>query len=252
MKPDAKLTSGLIAVGIYAGILGLVFYYFGYHAHQPPKHYVSHNDKAIAVSLQTPRTRSKPPKAVRTPKPQPKTPSRRKHTKPKPLVTKKPAKAAQKLKPKSKKTLQKIKPKSLFSHVKTASKPKPKPPKISPKKLTEPTPKTAKKSLNTSKISREALRRQKKRDQGIENRYLAGVQNKLYGWPPQSNFAGARITIGLTIHPDGHFDYVVLTPSANPDFDRTIRQYLNQLKSIGFDPTPKGKKYEFKVEIVAK
>ena len=251
MKLDSKLTSGLIAVGVYLGVLGLVFYYFGYHTSPPPKHYVTHSDKAIAVSLQTSNTHPKSPKV--THKPKSKTSPKPKHTKPKPMVTKKPEKVAPKPKPKPKpkKTPKKIKPKSLFSHVKTAQKPKPKP-KATSKKPAKVTPQASQKSSDKTKISREALRKQKEHDKGIENRYLAGVQNKLYGWPPQSNFAGARITIGLTIHPDGHFDYVVLTPSANPDFDRTIRQYLTQLKSIGFDPTPKRKRYEFKVEIVAK
>ena len=255
MKLPPKLTSGLIAIGIYLGVLGLVFYYFGYHSRHTPTHYVAHNDKAIAVSLQTSSAQPQPKKATHPskskPKSKPKTPSKPRHTKPKPIVTKKPENVAQKPKPKPKKTPKKIKPKSLFSHVKTAqtSKPKSKKP---PKKSAKPMPKTTKKSPDKSKVSREALRKQKEHDKGIENRYLAGVQDKLYGWPPQSNFAGARITIGLTIHPNGHFDYVVLTPSTNPDFDRTIRHYLAQLKTIGFDPTPKGKKYAFKVEIVAK
>jgi hypothetical protein len=60
------------------------------------------------------------------------------------------------------------------------------------------------------------------------------------------------MTIGLTIHPSGRFEYVILTPSSNPEFDRTIGQYLKQLMAVGFDPTPKGKSYEFKVDIVAK
>ena len=255
MKLDSKLTSGLIAVGVYLGVLGLVFYYFGYHTSPPSKHYVTHSDKAIAVSLQTSNVHPKPRKATPKPKPKSKTSPKPKHTKPKPMVTKKPEKVAPKPKPKPKpkKTPKKIKPKSLFSHVKTAQKSKPKPkPKATSIKPAKVTAQARQKSSDKSKISRDALRKQKEHDKGIENRYLAGVQDKLYGWPPQSNFAGARITIGLTIHPDGHFDYVVLTPSSNPDFGRTIRRYLTQLKSIGFDPTPKGKTYEFKVEIVAK
>jgi len=251
MKLSPKITSGVIAVGAYLGILGLIFYYFGYRTHSKPKHYVAKNDKAIAVSLQTPHALPAAKKAPPMPKSKPKTPPRKpRHVKPKPIATSQPAKPTPK--PKPKKTVKKIKPKkikpkSLFSHVKTTPKPKPQ-----STKRPKPTPKTSPKTSKNAKPSREALRKQQQRDKGIENRYLANVQNKLYGWPPQSNFAGAKITIGLTIHPNGRFEYVVLTPSSNPDFDRTIRQYLTQLKSIGFGATPKGKKYSFKVDIVAK
>ena len=249
MKLHPKYLSGLAAVGIYMGIIGLVFFYFGYRTEKKSTHFVAKNSNAIAVTLQAPKTIKKSQKKSAKPKPKPK-PKKVKHTKPKPMVSKKPAKVKPtkpaKKKLVKKKPVKKIKAKSLFSNIKSK-------PKLKPKKSkTANKPKPATKSGKTSKRSRDALKKQQARDKGIENRYLASVQERLYGWPAQSNFAGATFTIGLTIHPSGRFEYVVLQPSDNAEFNRTIEQYLKQLQGIGFDPTPKGKKYEFKVEIVAK
>jgi outer membrane biosynthesis protein TonB len=241
-----KYLAGLIAVGGYIGIIGLVFFYFGYHSEKKSTHFVSENSNAIAVTLQAPRRTKTQQKKMAKPKAKSK---KVKRSKPKAIQTPKPTKVKPKSKPiKRKKPIKKIKAKSLFSDIKTAPKSKTKP----PKKPTNTKSASAKKSKKTSKVSRDSLKRQQAKDKGIENRYLAGVQEKLYGWPSQSNFAGATITIGLTIHSSGRFKYVVLTPSSNPEFDRTIEHYLKQLMTIGFDPTPKGKSYEFKVDIVAK
>jgi len=246
MRFHPKYLSGLAAVGIYIGIVGVVFYYFGYHTKQPNTHFVTQNSNAIAVTLQAPRTTKKPRHKAPKPAPKPK-PKKSKHTKPKPMVAQKPAKPKPaKKKPAKKKPAKKIKAKSLFADIKTKPKPKPK------KSKTPAKPKPATKSTKASKQSRDALKKQHARDKGIENRYLASIQERLYGWPAQSNFAGATLTIGLTIHPDGRFDYTILTPSANPEFNRTIDRYLQQLQKIGFDPTPKGKPYSFRVDIVAK
>ena len=245
MKHNPKFLSGLLAVGIYFGIIALVFYYFAYHSKQAPKHYVTQNAKSIAVSLSPPRQTKqarKTPRPARTKPPE----TKRSHTRPKPIVTKKTVPIRPK--PKRKPT-KKVKAKSLFAHVKTGQKSHP---KSKPKKAKSTPSSRHRAGKTTGKSSDQALKQQKARDKGIENRYLAGVQNKLYGWPTQSNFAGATFTIGLTIYPDGRFEYVVIQPSSNPEFNRTIRQYLAQLKSSGFGPTPHGKKYEFKVEIVAK
>jgi len=258
MKLHPKLFSGLAAFGIYFAILGLVFYYFGYHHDQKPTRFVTQNSHAIAVTLQAPGKAKKTPAKKKTlrAKPKPKSkpkpkPKKVRPTKPKPISA--PERNKPKPKPKKvvKKPAKKVQAKSLFSHIKSTpkSKPKTKPKPRAEKATTNPSRKQAKAS---GKKSNEALKRQKARDKGIENRYLAGVQDKLYGWPTQSNFAGATFTIGLTIYPSGKFDYVVLTPSANAEFNRTIKQYLDRLKGVGFDPTPKGKRYQFKVEIVAK
>jgi len=250
MKLHPKLLSGLAAFGVYFAILGLVFYYFGYHNKQKPTHFVAKNSQVIAVTLQAPGKANKAPTKKKAPKSKPK-PKKIQHSKPKPISAPKSSKTKPKPIPKKviKKPIKKVQAKSLFSHIKSEPKRKneKQAAKEKPKKTT-----SHKQAKASNKKSNDALKRQKARDKGIENRYLAGVQDKLYGWPTQSNFAGATLTIGLTIYPNGKFDYVVLAPSANAEFNRTIKQYLNQLKGIGFDPTPKGKRYQFKVEIVAK
>ncbi len=249
MKLHPKYLSGLAAVGIYVGIIGLIFFYFGYRSETKNTHFVAKNANAITVTLQAPK-RTKNPKKKSTKSPSKPKPKKIKHAKPKPLVSRKPAKVKPtkpaKKKPITKKPVKKIQAKSLFSNIKSRPNSRPNKTKTAHK------PKAAKKSGQTSKPLRNALTKQPMQDKGVENRYLASVQERLYGWPAQSNFAGAVFTIGLTIHPNGRFEYVVLRPSDNPEFNRTIEQYLKQLREIGFDPTPRGKKYEFKVEIVAK
>jgi hypothetical protein len=241
-----KYLAGLIAVGGYIGIIGLVFFYFGYHSEKKSTHFVSENSNAIAVTLQAPRRTKTQQKKMAKPKAKSK---KVKRSKPKAIQTPKPTKVKPKSKPiKRKKPVKKIKAKSLFSDIKTAPKSKAKP-KKEPMKTK---PASTKKSKKASKVSRDSLKRQQAKDKGIENRYLAGIEGKLKGWQGQSNFVGETYTIGLTIYPNGSFKYVVLASSSNPEYNRTIKRYLDQLMAIGFDPTPKGKSYEFKVDIVAK
>ncbi len=235
MKLHPKYTSGLFAVTIYVVLIGLIFYYFAYRIEEKKTHFVAKNSHAIAVTLHAPGHKKT---SHSSEKKHP--PVQKKHTKPKPMQASKrstPIKAAKKI---IKKSPKKIKAKRLFSDIKPTRK---------PKKSTES---STRKHTNKPQRSRRATKKKIRKDTGVEHRYLATVQNKLYGWPPQSNFAGATLTIGLTIYPNGRFEYVVLTPSQNPDFHRTILHYLKQLQSVGFAPTPTGKKYTFKVEIIAK
>jgi hypothetical protein len=240
MNLHPKYLSGLVAVVIYFGIIGLVFFYFGYRTEKRSTHFVAKNSNAIAVTLQTSKTIKKSQNKSAKFKPK-----KFKHTKLKPMISKRHVKPKPTQSSK-KKPVKKIKAKSLFSNIKSKPKHKPKNTKITNKA------KRATKNGKASKLSRDALAKQQAKDKGIENRYLASVQDRLYGWPTQSNFAGATFTIGLTIHPSGRFEYVVLQPSDNTEFNRTIEQYLRQLQGIGFDPTPQRKTLEFKVEIVAK
>lgn len=240
---SSKFTSGIAAVSIYLLILGLVFYYFGYHSNEKSKHYVTKNSKAISVSLAGAKKPVKHLKSSTKPKAKPKP----KHTRPKPVKSKKPAKQITKPSKKpAKKPIKKIKAKDLFSSVKTSPKPKSKskPPKtVTSPKSTKP---------KGSRQGKSSIKKGKKADKGVENRYLSNVQDKLYGWPSQPSFAGAKVVIGLIIHPNGSFEYEVLQPSSNPEYNRVITQYLKQLKNTGFGPTPEGKSYKFKVDIIAK
>ena len=241
-----KYGFGIVAVGIYALIIVLVFYYFGYHPTEKSTQYTVKKGDAITVDLRS----SLSPKHSRKPnaKAKSKAPSKNRHrNRPKPIASPKPSKAKP-TRPVRKTPVKKpVRPKSLFAHVqpsKPTKKPKNHPPKSAPErsKAHQRTPGAASHSVKQPTV----------RQQGVENRYLAGVQERLYGWPTQPGFVGAKITIGLTILPNGRFTYEVLTPSSNPEFNRTITRYLDRLRRSGFDPTPGGRSYAFKVDIVAK
>jgi hypothetical protein len=236
----SKYVSVFVATGIYVVIVAVVSYYFGYHAERTAPHYVARNSSAISVTLHNPSRPIATPKKRAKPTTRPKRAhAKPKHAKPKALHKTARPKSGAKPTKRHKVHPKKVRPKKLFSGISSSPK-QPKKRVSSPTKTRKTPGKTGNKKGKTP------------HDKGVENRYLAQVQERLYGWPSQSNFAGASIMIGLHIHPDGRFDYVVLTPSDNPDFQRTIIRYLDQLESIGFDPTPTGKPYKFQVEIVAK
>ena len=175
MKHNPKLLSGLLAVGIYFGIIALVFYYFGYHSKQAPKHYVTQNAKSIAVSLSPPRQTKQPkktPRPARTKPPE----TKRSHTRPKPIVTKKTAP----IRPKPKRKLtKKVKAKRLFAHVKTSQKSHPKP---KPKKAKSTPPSRHRAGKIPGKSSDQALKQQKARDKGIKAYFTTNVDDNRRTW----------------------------------------------------------------------
>ena len=87
---------------------------------------------------------------------------------------------------------------------------------------------------------------------GIVDRYFAKVQSILKGWPAQSNFAGEKVRVELTIYPSGLFDYKILYRSLNPEFNKSLKAYLDQLKKVGFGPHSNPKPYKIIVEFIAK
>jgi len=87
---------------------------------------------------------------------------------------------------------------------------------------------------------------------GIVNRYFAKVQNKLRGWPAQSNFAGEKVSVELTIYSSGLFTYKILHRSINPQFNESLKNYLEQLKRIGFGAHSNPKPYKIIVDFIAK
>jgi len=95
---------------------------------------------------------------------------------------------------------------------------------------------------------------QTKRNQskGIENRYFAKIQNTLRGWPAQSNFAGEKIRVELIVYQSGLFDYKILYKSLNPEFNEALKNYLEQLRRVGFGMHSNPKPYKIIVEFIAK
>ncbi len=90
------------------------------------------------------------------------------------------------------------------------------------------------------------------KNKGVENRYFAKVQQILKNWPAQSNFAGEKIRVQLIIYQSGLFDYKILYKSLNPEFNQALKNYLEQLKRIGFGLHSNPKPYKIIVEFIAK
>ncbi len=152
-------------------------------------------------------------------------------------------------------------------------KPKPKPkPKPEPKKKPEPKslfddidtdkPDVKEKESEDSREQQERISENKKKsdslknvknsDMGVVDAYKAKIEKKLQDWPAQSEFAGETLVMRLKIRPDGTFEFKILTPSNNQDFNIGLVQYLEQLQKIGFDSHSNSKPYEFDVEFIAK
>ena len=90
------------------------------------------------------------------------------------------------------------------------------------------------------------------KNSGIENKYFAKIQNTLKGWPAQSNFVGEVVKVELTVYSTGLFDYKILSRSLNPEFNKSLKTYLEQLKKFGFGPHSNPKPYKIIVEFIAK
>ena len=251
---------GLVAVGIYLLLVGLLLFYFAHYHNKERKHYVKKNEDRVTVSLATkipqaatkqrsakkPKQKVKPKRKVR-PKPKPK---------PKKRVVKRIAKA--KNVPKKHKEHNRTKPskqkiKDLFASVDIPKKPlirvTDKPIKQTPQKplftMTEKRP-------SASERIRDALKRQPSHDSGVEDAYLAHVQEMLEDWPAQSDFAGEKVKVHLKIDPTGHFEFALKRRSNNPDFNDALTHYLQQLQEFGFGPHKGSRTYLFEAEFVAK
>jgi outer membrane biosynthesis protein TonB len=225
-----KLFAGLVAFGAYFAVLATLLYYFGFHTRSEPRHFVTKNEKGIAVTLAgaNPPAPSKPKNRNARKK--------KRHAKPRNVTQEKkaPPKA-----PTKKRANPKAKPdtKKLFSKVKVSKK---------PEKKTE-----RKSGANAPKKKGQQDIRKSTKESGVENAYLARVERALRDWPAQANFAGQEIDVWLKIYPSGNFEYKILKLSGNPDFNRELIGYLKQLQRIGFGPHQRGRPYEIEVQFVA-
>ena len=97
----------------------------------------------------------------------------------------------------------------------------------------------------------DSLKIQKKSDSGIENAYLAMIEEKLKGWPAQSEYAGEKAKVWIKVEPSGIFRFKVITASGNEAFNSGLIVYLEQLQKIGFGPHKGNRPYELDVEFIA-
>ncbi len=262
IKPS-KLISGVLAIGVYLLVIGLLIFYFNTRSKEKPKRYVKKDEHRIQVALSAPKKADKPKVVKKKPKVQPKKkPKVKEKVKPKPkkVVKKKVIKEKVRKKSVKKKDENLSKPKKrnkakdLFANVKTPKKKNiikvsSKPIKTKPKnnliKVTE-------NRKSASERIKSSLKDQKSSDSGVESAYLAKVQSMLEGWPAQSEYAGQKVKVILYIDPTGFFEFKLKTASNNPNFNTGLTEYLEQLREIGFGRHKGTKTYQFEAEFIAK
>ncbi len=233
-----KLESIISSIVIYLILIITVFYGAFYEPSIPKaKNYTAKKSEIIEVSLGSPHRATTNTKKVK------KKTAKKKHTKKhvkkvrnvkkvtKKVVKKRVKKAKKQTKKVTKKTLPKAA--SLFKNL--------------PKGIKEDKIKSNQPKGNSGKSLKKV-----NKSSGVKNAYFAKIQNTLRGWPAQSNFAGEKIRVELTVYPSGLFDYKILYHSLNPEFNRALKTYLEQLKKFGFGPHSNPKPYHIIVEFIAK
>ena len=259
-KKSSTFISGVLAVGIYAFVIGLLLFYFNTRDAQKPIHYVKKNEDRIRVTMAAPKNKAKKKtKTVTKKKTKTKnTVKKQKDTRKKVIKEKIVKKVKHKKKPKKvvkKAPLKKVnKPKDLFANVSSSKKP----PKKNIIKVSDTPVKPKKNNLikvskkpSASDLVSSSLKIQKKSDRGIENAYFALIEEKLKGWPAQSEYAGEMAKVWIKVEPSGHFVFKVTTGSSIPEFNEGLIAYLKQLQGIGFGPHKGNRAYTLNVEFVA-
>ncbi len=270
MKKSSTFISGVLAVGVYVLLVGVLLFYFNTRDEKKPIHYVKKNDDRIRVTMAAPKNKSK--KKTKQPT-QKKTPPKKKlvkKTKPKTKETVKKQKdtrkkvikekVVKKVKTKPKKVVKKAppkkvnKPKDLFANVSSSKKP----PKKNIIKVSNKPIKPKKNNLikvsnkpSASDLVSSSLKIQKSSDRGIENAYFALIEEKLKGWPAQSEYAGEMARVWIKVQPSGDFVFKVTTASGIEDFNIGLIAYLEQLQRIGFGPHKGNRAYTLNVDFVA-
>jgi len=268
MMKASKYIPGVLAIGVYLLVIGLLIFYFNTRSEEKSKRYVKKDEHRIQVTLSAPKKSEKPKVVKKKTKVKPKVEAKKK-PKIKPKVKPKPKKVVKKkvikekiVKKKKivKKDVNKTKPKkknsakNLFANVKASKKKNlikvsDKPIKTKPKssliKVTD-NPKSASQRISSS------LKNQKSSDSGVENAYLAKVQSMLEGWPAQSEYVGEKVKVILYINPTGFFEFKLKTVSNNQNFNIGLTEYLKQLQDIGFGRHKGERTYQFEAEFIAK
>lgn len=265
INKSSTFISGVLAFGIYISVIILLLFYFNSREEKKPVHFVKKNEERIRVSMSTPTPKKEtkePAKKLVKPKPVPK-PKPKPVPKPKPEPKPEPKKivkekVVKKVIPPKKtedvnRTKPKIvnKPKDLFANVssKKVEKPKQTPKVTAPS--TEPK-KTVQEKASATALLFDSLKQQKSSDKGIENAYLALIEEKLKGWPAQSEYAGERAKVWIKVESSGSFEFKVMTASGNEAFNTGLIAYLKQLQNIGFGQHKGKRPYILNVEFIAK
>jgi outer membrane biosynthesis protein TonB len=261
-----KLIWGAWAIGIYLLFVLLLLFYFNSRQEETHKHFVKKDEQRIRVALSSPQKTAQKSISKHASIPKKKIKSKPKH-KMKQKTKKSPTKSKHKKVPvkkraeQSKKTIKqkdtnrthtkrekvshlfaKVKPKHHLLQVSE----KPIAPNVK-QDLIKVTDRPAKASERISS----SLKIQKSSDSGIENRYFAKVEEKLKGWPAQSEYAGEKAKVWLKIAPDGYFEFKVLSASNNDAFNEGLIAYLKQLQRLGFGAHKGTRAYEIEVEFIA-
>lgn len=264
IKKSSTLISGVLAFGIYFSVIGIVLFYFGTREQKKPVHYVKKNEERIRVSMSTPKPAPKKEvkkqlkEAVKPkPKPKPKKAVKKKEVKKKVIKEKvvKKAKVVKKKKDVNTTKPKKVnKPKDLFANVTSKKKVEKSKPKVEKKPVQPKKNNIIKVSekISAAELVSNTLKDQKKSDSGIENAYLAMIEEKLKGWPAQSEYAGEKARVSIRVEPSGLFRFKVISASGNEAFNSGLIAYLKQLQKIGFGPHKGKRPYDLDVEFIAK
>jgi outer membrane biosynthesis protein TonB len=254
MNKSSTFIAGVLSVGIYIAFMLVLVIYFNTRDVKKPIHYVKKNEDSIRITMSSPTDKpkkqikktvkkpeiSKPKKSIK------KETVKKKKTVKKKILKEKIVKKPKKVNKQESKTPKKVnKPKSLFDNVKTNKEPS------KPKKKIVEKQKTTKPKKSASELFNDSLKVQKPSDRGIENAYLAMVEEKLNGWPAQSEYAGEKAKVLLKIQSNGSFTFKVISGSSNSDFNFGLEEYLTQLQRFGFGPHKGGRTYEIDVEFIA-
>ncbi|MGC9351340.1 MAG: TonB C-terminal domain-containing protein [Sulfurovum sp.] len=246
-------------------MIGLLIYYFNTKTRHESKHFVEKNEERIQVALSNPEKKKseKPtpkkevpskPKSVSKPKPKP-APKKKEAVK-KPQVEKKVVKKAKNV-PKKKelkttKPKKVNKPKNLFADISSSKPKKPSKEKVKPAPVK---PKMdivkVKEKSSAAELVSSSLKNQKTLDRGVENAYLAKIEEKLKGWPAQSDYVGERARVMIEVEPSGRFTFRVISASSIPEFNQGLNAYLKQLQLFGFGPHKGDRAYKLDVEFIA-
>ncbi len=134
--------------------------------------------------------------------------------------------------------------KNLFSSIDT-KRPSKSPPKESRVKHNSSVADRIKNTHQSGRVSN------RNRERGVENAYIAKVQRRLSNWHAQSNYKGESAKIKLVIKSSGHFRFTILHSSSG-SLSSGLREFLNQLNSMGLGRHNRSTPYNINVTFRAK